>query len=348
MTRDVRIDGIEVLDLRSQAGPGDAGFFMAARAAGDTGWYGPVAENCCRYARTRLADAVAGAKVTDHRALARRLHASIGEHSSRDASWAVGAVDCAVWDLHGRLAGAPVAALLAEAPAEEVPAYASWLRLDITDPASAGVVRRAAGGGWLFTKWGLRRGPAGETEVSILVAAAERAAQAAGGKVALDALFTWNPELALAFARRIDPSVLRWLEDPLPSRHRHAYHRLAACGAVLAVGERLLVGDDPGALLAAARPAALTIDVVGCGGLTRAADLVTKAHAEGVPVYPHGRSLVPAVHLAAAFPDAVPAVEYQLQWEPRRQLLNADPWTPGNGWIAMPSAPGLRITPRSQ
>lgn len=114
----------------------------------------------------------------------------------------------------------------------------------------------------------------------------------------------------------------------------------------VAVGERLFVNGDGPALLEL-RPRALTLDVVACGGLTRAIDLVEAARACGVPVYPHGRSFVPSVHLAAAFPDAVPAVEYRLQWEPARQRRYADPWLPTHGTANIPTAPGLGAAPRS-
>ncbi|AYF30428.1 hypothetical protein CSH63_23865 [Micromonospora tulbaghiae] len=95
------------------------------------------------------------------------------------------------------------------------------------------------------------------------------------------------------------------------------------------------------------RPRAFTFDVVACGGLTRAVDLVAAAAARGIPVYPHGRSFVPAIHLAAAHPGAVPAVEYRLQWEPGRQQRYALPWRPTKDVITIPRSPGLGAAPRS-
>ena len=113
------------------------------------------------------------------------------------------------------------------------------------------------------------------------------------------------------------------------------------------IGERLRLDEDLGTLLDLVRPTALTIDVVGCGGLTRAVEITAVGHEAGIPVYPHGRSMVPGIHLAAAFPDAVRAVEYRRQWEPRRQLLYAEPWIPENGRFPAPEAPGLGTQPRS-
>ncbi|WP_338014366.1 enolase C-terminal domain-like protein [Streptomyces sp. CB02009] len=65
------------------------------------------------------------------------------------------------------------------------------------------------------------------------------------------------------------------------------------------------------------------------------------------PVFPHGRSLMPGLHLAAARPDRVLAVEYRQQWEPGRQHLHAHPVEPDCGHLTLPTAPGLGAAPRS-
>ncbi len=75
--------------------------------------------------------------------------------------------------------------------------------------------------------------------------------------------------------------------------------------------------------------------------------LLRVAHPLGIPIYPHGRSLLPGLHLAAAFPDAVPAVEYRLQWEPRRQCLYNTP--PSRARSATAAGPaGSRNRPEEQ
>lgn len=349
MTFDPFIDQIDVVDLRNCGGPGDDGLFVAVYTGGCTGWYGPVSEASGRCVRA-LADAVAGKSVTEHQALADVLRNAAGRLCDRAMSWAIGAVDCAAWDLHGRLADLPVAGLLAAHPVPEVRAYASWLRLDICDPRNADAVARIAHDRWAFTKWGLRRDVLADPahEAARLAGSARRAAEAAGARIALDALGTWDPALTLAFANQTDLSTLLWLEDPLPGTSLDGYRDASPSGVPLALGEWLLIDDDGAALIDVVHPVAFTIDVVGCGGLTRAVDLVSVASAADVPVFPHGRSIVPAVHLAAAFPDTVVAVEYPLQWEPARQRLYTEPWSPTHGAIHLPSAPGLGVTPRSR
>ncbi|MEU6353139.1 enolase C-terminal domain-like protein [Streptomyces sp. NPDC047072] len=344
-----RIDRIDVVDIRDAEPPGDDTAFIALHAAGETGWYGPVSAAIASYADKVLAPAVIGADATDHQALRQRLSGPAVVSSDPHAPWAMGAIDCAAWDLHGRLDGRPVADLLtAKTVRRSVPAYASWLTRELTGPVSSDVLREVLAGGWAFTKWGLRsRSPYDVTEEArVLARAVEHAAEETGAWIAVDAVGTWSPSLALAFAELVDPSALIWLEDPLPRHDLRVYGQLAATPVPLAIGERLSLREDTTTVLDTARPVALTFDVVGCGGLTRALEVLAAARAHEVPVYPHGRSLVPGAHLAAAFPEAVPAIEYRLQWEPGRQHLYDHAWRPEHGHLRLPESPGLGTIPR--
>ncbi|MFE2261783.1 enolase C-terminal domain-like protein [Streptomyces griseosporeus] len=344
------IQDLRVVQARQATAAGDDSFFVAVRAGHTLGWYGPVSERVGRYVNDVLAPETKDALVTDHAGLLDHLRAAARRRPNEVASWAVGTVDCAVWDLHGRLAERTVAELLTTTPPRPlIPAYASWLTQDLSSINSPNVLAGVMAGGWSFTKWGLRRNPSdpsGEAAVR-MAQAVERCSQALDAPLAVDAVGTWTPAVALAFAQVADPSCLRWLEDPLPRHDADTYELLAATPLPLAVGERAHCDEDPVGLIQYIRPSALTLDAVGCGGLTRAAQIIPVAQAQGVPVYPHGRSLVPGLHLAAAYPDAVPAVEYRLRWEPGRQRLYEMPLRPEDGHIRLPDASGLGTTPRS-
>ncbi|WP_175561245.1 enolase C-terminal domain-like protein [Geodermatophilus obscurus] len=334
--------------------PGDETTFVAAHARGGTGSYGPVSEEVAQCIQSTVGPAAAGAAVEDHADLRAFLAQRVSGHASRALSWAIGAVDCALWDLHSRLSQRPVADLLVAgwahphrvAPARRVAVYASWLGLDLASDEALESVRRVTRNGWAFSKWGLRaRWPASATaQATRLAAVAQRAAHAAGQPLAFDAVFTWDLALAARFAEQPDLAWLRWIEDPLPSSAVASYARLPTALPV-AAGEGLRVDSDPVTLLAHLS-GGLTLDVVGCGGLTRAADLTRLAAAAGVQVFPHGRSYVPGIHLAAAFPDTAPAVEYRLQWEPSRQRRYRRPWIPTDGAVDLPDTPGLGADPR--
>ena len=350
MTAGTSILKIDVVTAGSRTRRGDDAAFVAVHSREHTGWYGPVGDDVAAYVEDVLSDAVTGEPAIEHEALhAALVQPAAGARTTTAASWAIGAVDCAAWDLHGQLTGLPVAGLMSPSAVRTVPLYASWLSLDLGRPDSLDAVSRTTHGGWLFTKWGLRRGAlAGDraAEAARLSATVRRATAAAGEALALDAVFTWDVALATCFAEQVDPRAMRWIEDPLPESDIESYREVPE-SLPLAVGERLLITSDTRAVLAQ-RPRAFTLDVVGCGGLTRAIDLTASASAAGIPVYPHGRSFLAGVHLAAAFPAAVGAVEYRLQWEPARQQLYRQPRLPQGGTVTVPEAPGLGTTPRSR
>lgn len=344
----IHIERVEVVDVRDAEPADDDTVFVAVRAAGETGWYGPVSSLIGAYVGEVFAPLVVGVDVTDHQALRQRLRGPAVASREAHASWAMGAVDCAAWDLHGRLSGRPVAGLLTlSTPHRSVPAYASWLTQELTGAVELDTLASVLAGGWEFTKWGLRCQPSRETTTArVFAQAVERTAEAAGARIAVDAVGTWTPSLTLAFADHVDPSALIWLEDPLPRHDLGAYGQVRRTRLPVAVGERLSLRENPATVINKIRPVALTLDVVGCGGLTQAVEVLAAASANAVPLYPHGRSLIPGIHLAAAFPEAVPAVEYRLQWEPGRQRLYAHSWLPEHGQFRLPESPGLGTAPR--
>ncbi|NBE51204.1 enolase C-terminal domain-like protein [Streptomyces boluensis] len=344
---DTVIDRVRVERLEeSVAGPweaGDSRFAVVVEARGVAGAFAPVDELPAALVATRLGRSALRHPVTDHKGLRRTLLAELGPHSAGLGRWAVGALDCAVWDLHGRLADLPVAALLSDRPARQVPIYSSWLSLDLTSPSAAESVKATASEGFAFTKWALRDAEPGE-----VAQLAEHAAAWAGQSVAVDALGTWGHLRATEVAPLLTSEAVRWVEDPLERTDRAAYTHLRehAGGLRVAFGERLAHAEDAVALLKHCRPDAFTFDAVWCGGITEATGWLGAAHDATVPVHLHGRAFLPAVHLAAAFPDAAGAVEYQVVWEPRRQRALRGTLQPDVGHVALPDRPGLGMEVR--
>lgn len=342
------IQEFTLIDRSDAIGPGGDGWFVGVRSDGQCGWYGPINTAAGRYIDRHLACRLVGRPVHEYAStfqfMQRSTTNSIAE--ARTRSWAIGAVDCALWDLRGQLAGLPVAQLLnPNATALSVPAYASWLAYDLAAEQAANQIAQIACGGWKFTKWGLRM--TGRRTPDELTQLANGTIHAAGGSAAFDAFGTWSVDLVHSFVDSIESTDLIWLEDPLSADQTDDYPRVETAAVPLAAGEYLLVDDQPDALLRIRNLTALTIDVVGCGGITRALRLIEQAKQHGIPIVPHGRSLVPALHLAAAFPKVIPCVEYQIQWEPRRQALYTAPQGPKLGTIPVGQAPGLGLIPRS-
>ncbi|MGC4950097.1 enolase C-terminal domain-like protein [Streptomyces sp. DT224] len=333
----VRVEPLEA-SVAQPWEPGDSRFAVVVESRGVAGVFGPLDELPAALVATRLGQSALGHPVADHSGLLRTLLSELGPHAAGLGRWAVGALDCAVWDLHGRLADLPVAALLCDRPARRVPVYASWLSVDLASASAAESVKATAGEGFAFTKWALR-----EAEASELVRLAERTAAWAKHSVAVDALGTWGTVRTVEVARSLTPDAVRWVEDPLHRTSLDAYARLReqAAGLPIAVGERLAHLEEAAELLESCRPQAFTFDAVWCGGITEARDWLGLALGAQVPVHLHGRGFLPAVHLAAAFPHIAGAVEYQMEWEPRRQRTMRGTLRPDGGHVALPDLPGL-------
>ncbi len=343
---DVVIDDVHVVCLpESVTGPwqeGDSRHAVVVVAAGTAGVFGPVDELPAALVAAGLGRTVIGCRVSDHAGLLARLLARLGPHGAGLGRWAAGAVDCAVWDLHGKLAGLPVAALLTDTPAHRVPVYGSWLSLDLARDGAADAVRGTAAQGFTFTKWSMRR----IQNVKQMAALAGRAAAWAEAPVALDALGTWDAETVADMASLLPPGAVRWVEDPLPRAEKDAYRELCAAPSLpVAFGERLSDATSAQELLTLG-PSAFTFDVAWCGGITEACTWMALAEQASTPVHLHGRAFLPALHLAAAFPRMAGPVEYQVVWEPRRQRSLSGTVVPVAGWVALPEGPGLGLEVR--
>ncbi|MBF6259875.1 hypothetical protein IU468_26715 [Nocardia farcinica] len=344
MTEAVTIEKVEVLDLSDEVEDGDAGFFVGVYAAGHCGWYGPVHADHVNYVERYLTHRLIGCSPFEHKKAVEvlcRQPSSLMDQRRR--SWAIGTLDCAIWDLHGKLLNRPVVDLLASHPTTVVPAYGSWLRFDLASADALSTVEAVSADGWAFTKWGLR-GELGDA--ARLAELAIQVSQSAVNLVAFDALQTWDVDLAVDLCHLVRRLPIVWIEDPIPYECFRDYRRIAECGVPLSLGEYFTIDDERIGQYDLGQLRALTIDVVGFGGITRVLGLVPLARQLGVMISPHGRSLMPAIHLAAAYSDVFQSVEYQLQWEPRRQRLYAERCLPTHGEFHVPSTSGLGTTPR--
>jgi len=81
-----------------------------------------------------------------------------------------------------------------------------------------------------------------------------------------------------------------------------------------------------------------------CGGITELVKICTLASAYGRPVFPHGHSIHPALHVIAAQSPAVcPMAEFLIRPQAAKQALHTRQVWPANGSIELPETPGLGI-----
>jgi L-rhamnonate dehydratase len=269
---------------------------------------GPVGEIINGHFAKALAgqDCTATEKCWD---IMRRISAQYG--SAGLASYAISAVDNALWDLKGKLLGRPVYELLGGPQKESIPCYAS-----VTDPAY-GVENSI---GWflelgfkavkVFVTWGPEEGVSGIRKCEELVA---KTREQVGPDVELmvDAWMSLNIEYVVRLMDALRPYRVKWLEDYLLPEDMDSYIKVRQRlpGVTLATGEHWYT-IHPFALAASQGLVdILQPDIAWVGGMTASVRICHIAEAHGLTVIGHAGMNYPyGQHLALAMP-AIPMGE---------------------------------------
>lgn len=207
---------------------------------------------------------------------------------------AVAAISLAAWDLAGRRLGRPCADLWG-AQRPRVPAYASALFLDASEPELEREARLYRQGGYTMVK--MRGGRTPEEDASRV--AAVRRVYPEPARVAIDFVCRADVAEADAFARLAGAGLL-WVEDPVPYAQ---IGQLAERGGV-AAGERCHSLQELLALRATGLRR-LILDVEYLGGPLRFLEAARSLMALGCEVGSHMYA-PESVHLLGALPDSMP------------------------------------------
>jgi len=253
-----------------------------------------------------------------------------------DVPAALAAVDMALWDRAGRLAGQPVAALLSEQPAQRVAVNAV-----LTAPDRAGLAGQAAGAvrdGFrcLKVKVGL-----GDDAGRI---AAARAAAGPDAALRVDANGAWDVEQAVRQIEALAPAGLELVEEPV--------HGVRATREVRArVPVRIAIDEtaaEQGALAAGVADA-VCLKISRCGGISALLTAAAAVRSSGADPYvastldgPLG--IAAGLHAAAALAAAGPLPHCGLATLGLFAGID-DPLPPRAGAVELPSSPGLGVEP---
>ncbi len=264
---------------------------------------------------------------------------------------ALSAVDNALWDLRGKLAGKPVYRLLG-GRREKVQAYLSIM--PGADLAGARAQAKALfDKGHTAQKWFFRYGPPdGEKGFAKIVGLVEGLRSDLGAKAQLMFDFAvgsrgrcdWDVAYAVRVAKAIRPFDPTWLEEPFSPEEIESYRRLKGETDVpLATGEHTYSRWNIRPFLDEKLVRYVQADPEWCGGLSEllAVCELTGGH-EGVRVIPHGHHVLAAAHVVASQPESLcPMVEHGIGWLPGRQRAQTRTISPEAGRLAVPHEPGL-------
>jgi L-alanine-DL-glutamate epimerase-like enolase superfamily enzyme len=270
------------------------------------------------------------------------------------ASFAISAMDMAVWDIAGKIAGLPVHALLGQVDARrELRACASIIldTLDLEHTRDQFADFRTRGYTAVKGGWGLdpQAGFGFDIERDVAIASTIREAVGSEVDIALDvsALAGWDADQAISTAMRLAEFDLAWLEDALPHDDLAAWAQLRAAAPMpLTTGERCWTVADYRRLAESGSLDLVLIDpgrVEGISGMLAAA---LEVGARGVGVVPHSWSsainTAAALHVLAVAPTTH-VFELKPDPSPMQHELITSPFMMVGGTIAVPQAPGLGI-----
>lgn len=271
---------------------------------------------------------------------------------------ALAGLDTALWDLHGKLAGQSVCALLGGQP-RPFPVYASSMRRDITPEAEAArlaELREAQG----FRAFKFRIAKEcghdedewpGRTEA---VVPALRAALGDDARLLVDANCGYSPAKAIEVGRWLNNHGIAHYEEPCPYWEYEWTAQVTAALQPLAIqvagGEQDCSVTQWRRLIEQRAFDIVQPDIGYVGGLTRALKVAAMAQEAGLPCVLHSANLslvtVFSLHLMGAIPNAGPYVEFSIEPE------SYYPWQVGiyrpalvvkDGCVAIPDGPGWGV-----
>jgi len=263
-----------------------------------------------------------------------RMTAAYG--SAGLASYAISAIDTALWDLKGKLLRQPVYALLGGPQKDKIYCYASNTDLSYGLEES---VRWALELGFTAIKVFLTHGPAeglaGLRQDEEMVA---RVRDIVGDRVelAVDCWMSLDVEYAVRLAEALRPYRIKWLEDVVLPEDQEGYVRLRQRlpWQTLATGEHWYMVHPFARAAAQGLVDILQPDVLWAGGITSGVRICHIAEALGLSVIAHAGMNYPyGQHLSYAMPA--------IAWGERSEGFSA-PGVPLEEMVALPGTPVIK------
>jgi L-alanine-DL-glutamate epimerase-like enolase superfamily enzyme len=263
-----------------------------------------------------------------------------------EAMFAISAIDCALWDLKGKWANAPVYKLLGGPVRREIPAYASALGHSVDPAKAAAKAKEFADAGYKASKWFMRYGPTDGPDGirrNVELIRAIREAVGPDMEIMIDVWMSWDVPYTIRMAELLLEYRPYWIEEPVMPDKIEQYAEIRAKSVVpTAGGEHEYTRWGINQLLEARGVDFIQADTCWAGGISEMQKILTLGSAYDIPVIPHGWSVPANIHLSAAQPVVtVPWIEYLVKKNEERQFFLRHTVKPVNGVITVNDEPGL-------
>ena len=302
-----------------------------------------------------LAEIVVGCDPVDNEELWRRLKAHSWWYGYRGgmASFAISAMDIALWDLKGKALGQPLVKLLGGAYRERLPVIASTHAFRPSLEKEAERHGNYIKQGYQGVKIGFgKRGQARlgyEFERDATFARLLREACGPTADIMIDRgqSLMWDLGYAIRVTNAYEEYCLRWVEEPLEPTDIEGFRKLRQhVKTLIATGEREWTPQGFEKFIDTG-----IVDVVGCDpgraeGITGTRKVIELVEAADVWFNAHAWSsaiiTAASIALSASSPRCL-VFELKPIENPMQHELVPTPFAQKDGWIEVPRAPGLGV-----
>ncbi len=336
-------------EMRSTDGAGlpvSAVFIEIETDDGVTGIGGPTSIDVAFIAFRQFRDLLIGEDPIATERLWDIMYRSAVHGRKGEAMFAISVLDCALWDLRGKWANAPVYQLLGGPIRKEIPAYASALGFSIEPEKAFDQAKKFADEGYRATKWFVRNGPAdGHDGIRKNVELVRTLREAVGPdvEIMIDAWMSWDVPYTVRMSELLLEYRPYWIEEPVMPDKIDQYAEIRERSLVrTAGGEHEYTRWGIKQLLDVRAVDFVQADTYWAGGISELQKIITLGSVYDIPVIPHGHSTPANAHLSAASPILnVPWIEYLVKWNDVHQHFLKNPIKPVNGVITVSDRPGL-------
>lgn len=274
------------------------------------------------------------------------------------ATFALSAIDMALWDLKGRALGLPVYELLGGKVTSRLRAVASVIFDTIDQDATAeefrGYVARgysAVKGGWgktADTAFGLNA----QRDLSLVRRIREAIGPETDFMLDVGTHVRWDAAHAIRMTKQFEDHRIFWIEEPLAPDDWDGYRQLrAAIQTPIATGEKEWTVSAFRRLVDSHTADYIMPDVGKAEGVTGVKLAIDYAAQHHQFFNPHSWSTAlntaASLHLCAAAPN-VKVFELKPNPNPMQHELVSNPIAPENGFVTPPVGPGLGVTVREE
>jgi L-alanine-DL-glutamate epimerase-like enolase superfamily enzyme len=274
------------------------------------------------------------------------------------ATFAVSAIDMALWDLKGHALGVPVYQLLGGKVTPRLRAVASVIFDTVDQDATADEFQRYVAAGYTAVKggWGKTAETAFGLDASRDLSLVRRIRGAIGEStdfmLDVGTHVRWDAAHAIRMTRQFEQHRIYWIEEPLAPDDFDGYRRLrAAIETPIATGEKEWTVGAFRRLVDTYTADYIMPDVGKAEGITGVKLAIDYAALHNQLYNPHSWSTAlntaASLHLCASVPNCR-VFELKPNPNPMQHELVAQPIGQSDGFVSPPEGPGLGVTVRDE